>query len=192
MPPRIKFDKQQIADSAFDIVRKEGLGALTARALGARLGCSVCPIFTVFKNMDEVISEVIAKAKNLYADYVRRGLSCKPAFKGVGEQYIRFALEEPKLFAILFMSERHGVNQRDILNKIDDNYLDILQSIIEEYGFDVKEAEKLYMHMWIYTHGIATLCATSTCVFEPQDISGMLTQVFRGVITQMKKGAEND
>ena len=187
MPPKIKFDKQQIADSAFTIVRQEGLGALTARSLSAKLGCSVCPIFTVFKNMDEVINEVIIKAKSLYAQYVRRGLSSKPAFKGVGEQYIKFSCDEPKLFTILFMSEKRGANLGDILNKIDDNYSDILQSIIDTYGLYKQDAEKLYMHMWIYTHGIATLCATSTCVFSADDISRMLTQVFKGVIREIKQ-----
>lgn len=36
---------------ALDIVKKDGVSALTARELGKRLGSSSCPVFTVFKNM---------------------------------------------------------------------------------------------------------------------------------------------
>ena len=38
------------------IVREEGLSGLTARALGARLGSSARPVFTVFAGMEEVES----------------------------------------------------------------------------------------------------------------------------------------
>ena len=54
MPPKAKFQKEEIVTAAFEIVRKEGWKALTARALGAKLGSSACPIFTVFQNMEEV------------------------------------------------------------------------------------------------------------------------------------------
>lgn len=48
-------------------------------------------------------------AKKLYAGYIGRGLSEKPAFKGVGAAYIRFSIEEPKLFQLLFMREQETV-----------------------------------------------------------------------------------
>ena len=54
MPPKPKFTREEVAKTAFDIVKKEGLSALTARELGSRLGTSARPIFTLFKSMEEV------------------------------------------------------------------------------------------------------------------------------------------
>ena len=54
MPPKAKFDKDEIMKTALSIVENDGMDALTARTLGQRLGSSARPIFTVFKNMDEV------------------------------------------------------------------------------------------------------------------------------------------
>ena len=105
MPPRAKFTREEIVDKAFEIVRIEGFDALTARYLGERLGSSARPIFTVFNSMDEVVEKVKLCAKKLYARYVERGLKSVPAFKGVGTQYIKFAVKEPQLFMFLFMSE---------------------------------------------------------------------------------------
>lgn len=106
MPPKAKFTRDQIIQAGLDIVRKNGMEALSARALGTELGSSARPIFTVFQNMEEVQDEVVKSAKLLYAGYVRKGLEQDLAFKGVGTQYILFAMQEPKLFQLLFMSEQ--------------------------------------------------------------------------------------
>lgn len=54
VPPKAKFTKDEIVSAGLEIVRRDGLEALTARELGNALGSSARPIFTVFNNMDEV------------------------------------------------------------------------------------------------------------------------------------------
>ena len=187
MPPKAKFTKEEILSAALDIVRSKGIDALTARLLADALNSSPRPIFTVFAGMDEIVREVILKAKSLYAEYVRRGLTCVPQFKGVGVQYILFAIEEPKLFQLLFMNERGSVPPLcDVLQLIEDSFEEILASITNAYGFDRDTALRLYYHMWIYSHGIATLCATKMCSFTADDISRMLTEVCASLIKKIK------
>lgn len=188
MPPKAKFTKEQIISKAFEIVKEQGLDALTARYLGEKLGSSARPIFTVFESMDEVEEGVIKKAKQLYNEYVNRGLSCEIAFKGVGTKYIKFAINEPKLFQMLFMTGHEGKGVDVILPIIDDNYADILKAIMTAYGIDKENALRLYRHLWIYTHGIATLCATNTCSFSADEISAMMTDVFLGLLKRIKEG----
>lgn len=106
MPPKAKFTKEEIIEAAFDLVKTDGFEALTSRALGARLGSSARPIFTVFQSMDEVQNAVIETAKALYKEYVDQGLTWKHPFKGVGCRYILFSIREPKLFQLLFMTEQ--------------------------------------------------------------------------------------
>lgn len=187
MPPKAKFTREQIVDKAFAIVRADGVDALTARRLGAELGSSPRPVFTVFNSMDEVESEVVSSARSLYSEYVERGLSSTPAFKGVGTQYILFAINEPKLFQLLFMTENKATDIGGILPMIDENYDSICASV-KEYGLDDKAADKLYRHLWVYTHGIATLCATKTCGFSGEQISEMMTEVFLSLLKRVKAG----
>lgn len=179
MPPKAKFTREQIVKAALDIVERDGADALTARALGQALKSSARPIFTVFDSMDDVRAAVVAAAKSVYAEYVARGLAETPAFKGVGTEYIRFASEKPKLFRLLFMSERDGATDvNTVLGAIDDSAPAILQSVIDGYSLDRAAAEKLYLHLWLYAHGIAALIATGVCEFTAGDISDMLTSVF--------------
>lgn len=193
MPPKAKFTKEQITEAALEIIREEGMENLTARALGNKLGSSACPIFTVFANMEEVQQSVIKAIKALYKKYIEKGLSETHAFKGVGTQYVLFAIQEPKLFQILFMSEQTYVpNLEGVLPLIDESYDKILLSITAEYGVDRKAAEKLYRHLWIYTHGIAALCATKMCLFTGEEISKMITEVFVSLLSKLKEVKNDD
>lgn len=188
MPPKAKFTKEEIIEAALEIVRSEGFPALTARALGAKLGSSARPIFTVFQSMEEVQQAVVDAAKAMYGEYVQIGLSDTPAFKGVGTQYILFSMNEPKLFQLLFMEERTDAPElSEVLPIIDENYDAILSSVKDGYGLLPETAEKLYRHLWIYTHGIAALCATKTCRFSGKEISAMITEVFVGLLKSLKQ-----
>lgn len=190
MPPKAKFSRDEIIQAGLDIVRENGLEALSARALGAKLGSSARPIFTIFQNMEEVHAEVRKQAKLLYATYVKKGLEQELAFKGVGTQYILFAVQEPKLFQLLFMSEqKQPPAVVNVMPVIDDNYKEILLSVQNGYHLPEDKAEQLYRHLWIYTHGIAVLCATNMCVFTTEEINKMIVQVFTGVLKEIKNDA---
>lgn len=189
MPPKAKFTRDEIIQMAFQIAKTEGLDKITARELGNRLGSSARPIFTVFENMDQIRTEVIASAKELYRQYVQQGLQQEIAFKGVGMAYITFSIREPKLFQLLFMSA--GPEPTDvahILPQIDASYEEILHSVQTPYGLDREAADRIYQHLWTYTHGIATMCATGLCKYTIEQISDRLTEIFKSLL-MMEKGA---
>ncbi|WP_251206092.1 TetR/AcrR family transcriptional regulator [Acetatifactor aquisgranensis] len=193
MPPKAKFKKEEITKAALDIVKADGFEALTSRELGIRLGSSARPIFTVFKNMEEVQQAVIQSAKMLYKEYVNKGLTAEHPFKGVGTQYILFSVNEPKLFQLLFMTEQSEIpDLKGVLPLIDESYEKILQSIQDDYGINEHLAEKLYRHLWIYTHGIATLCATRMCRFTGAEISSMITEVFMSLLKNVRECGNDD
>lgn len=187
MPPKAKFTKTEIIDAALSIVREKGFDALNARDIGSALGSSARPIFTVFKNMEEVQLAVKRSARDVYNSYVEKGFQKELAFKEVGIAYIRFAKEERRLFQLLFMGEQKRVsNLASVLSMIDDNYQEILQSILRDYGLNEEQAWKLYQHLWVYVHGIATLCATDVYEYSDDEIEESLKEVCLGVLGYLK------
>lgn len=191
MPPKSKFTKEEIIAAALEIAAENGIEAVTARAVGERLGSSARPIFTVFQNMNQVFGEVKSAARELYDKYIDAGLKEEIAFKGVGMQYIRFAAEQPKLFQFLFMSEQPADQTiNSILPAIDSNYREILSSITDRYAVDDETALSFYRHMWIYSHGIAALCATRTLELKESEISEMLTDIFVSLLIKNKSQNE--
>ncbi len=193
MPPAQKFTKAEIVEAALSLVRREGVDRLTARALGAALGVSSRPIFTAFKNMEEVWRETVKAARVVYNGYVERGLAETPAFKGVGMQYVRFAREEPKLFSLLFMTAGESeVGLDGVLPAIDGNSEKILQSLEKSYELSRETAYRLYQTLWLLSHGIACLCATGVSHLTEKETSEILTEVFRTMLIKKKSEGKRD
>lgn len=179
MPPKFKFSKEEIITAALEITRREGMAGLTARALAAKLGCSVKPIFGLFRNMEEVQREVLAAADGLYQDYLHREMDKGqyPPYKASGMGYIRFAKEERELFKLLFMRDRSQEQIGDGMEEI----APLLAMLEQNMGIDRKRAYRFHLEMWIYVHGMATMIATSYLDWGMDFISDVLTDAYTGL-----------
>ena len=189
MPPRFKFTKEEIINAALNVTRKEGMSGLTARALAAELGCSVKPIFGLFKNMQEVQQEVIKSANILYQSYLKEDMEkgTYPQYKASGMAYIRFAKNERELFKLLFMRDR----SREATEENMEELTPILQIIQKNTGMSKKEAYTFHIEMWIFVHGMATMIATNYLDLDETYISKVLTDAYEGIKSRFKKDALN-
>ena len=108
MPRNFMFTKEEIVQAALDLTRERGASAVTARALGQKLGSSSRPIFSYFSSMSEVQVAVLQAAQQLYQRYLAEDMAAGkyPPYKAGGMAYIRFAKEEKELFRLLFMRDR--------------------------------------------------------------------------------------
>ena len=187
MPPKAKFTKEQIIKVALDIVAEKGAQALTAKELGAALGTSTTPIFTVFNSMQEVGDAVMHAAIERFDEYAHKAAHMGPVFKQVGMQMILFAKEEPKLYQLMYMSSiSEAQTFEDIyarLGSVADECLDVLQ---KDYDLSRENAKILFEHVWIHTFGIGALCATGMCDFSNEQIAEMLTQDFSAMMMLVK------
>ena len=189
MPPKAKFTKEQITKAALGVVSEKGAQALTAKELGAALGTSTTPIFTVFNSMQEVQDAVMLAAMEQFEEYAHKAAHLGPVFKQVGMQMILFAKEEPKLYQLIFMSSISEAQTFDDiyahLGSVADECLDVLQ---KDYDLSKDNAKTLFEHVWIHTFGIGALCATGMCDFSHEQIAQMLTQDFTAMMMLMKSG----
>lgn len=71
MPPKAKYTREEIVQIALDLVSEKGIGALNARNLGAAMGTSTRPVFTAFKNMNELTEEVKIAAMHRFDEYAK-------------------------------------------------------------------------------------------------------------------------
>ena len=192
MPPKPKFTKEEIVAAALELVSEKGIEALTARELGARLGSSARPIFTVFNSMEEVQVEVRAAALKRFESYAEKAMHYTPVFKQVGMQMILFAMEEPKLYQLVYMSENAGATDFEgIMDRLGDVAQLCVDVIQRDYGLSAEDAKTLFEHVWIYTFGIGALCATEMCRFSQDEIIQMLGQDFMAMLFYAKSGRLN-
>lgn len=189
MPPKPKFTKDEIVDAALKLVSKRGSDALTARELGAALGSSARPIFTVFDSMEELQNEVREAALKRFESYVDRSNTDIPLFKQVGMQMVLFGAREPKLYQLLFMRENKDVESfDDLFNKLGTAATESIEILCGEYGLTLPQAKLLFENIWVYTFGLGTLCATRVCEFTDEELGNMLTAEFNALLLLVKSG----
>ena len=192
MPPKPKFTREEIIAAALELVSEKGISALTSRNLGVRLGSSARPIFTVFTSMEEVQEAVREAALKRFESYAEKAVQYAPVFKQVGMQMILFAKEEPMLFQLCYMTDRHNAQTfEDIYLYLGDVAYICVNVIQRDYGLGEKDAKALFEHVWIHTFGIGALCATGMCDFSEEQIIEMLGHDFVAMLVHIKTGQMN-
>lgn len=191
MPPKPKFTKDGIVKCALDIVREKGIDRLTARELGAALGSSSRPIFTIYESMDELVKDVRVAAMNFFEDHVGPKTCDMPIFKQIGMGMITFGLNEPRLYNFLFMreiGENEGIGSLfSSLGSMAGRSVDALRA---DYGLSESQAVRVFENVWIYTFGIGALCASGACKFSKDRLSAMLTDEFCAVLQYVKNNSK--
>ena len=164
MPPRFKFTRDDVVQAAVAVVRENGAQGLTARALAARLQCSVKPIFGLFANMEEVRRAVIDEAAKVYAAYAAR------------------ELKEGR-FPLLYMRDRTGETP-----PADDGLEETLKLVQRATGLDREQAYFMHLETWIYVHGIASMIATGYLKWDMTFVDHAVTDCFAGLKERFLKG----
>ena len=186
MPPSVKFTKEEIVNAALQVVREKGTAALTTRQIAAVLGVSTRPIFTYFQNMQQVQEAVRQAAQALYHSYIKKGLEQVHPLIGLGEQYIRFATQEPELYRLLFLPLAPGSGNKAMeeMERTQNLVLDFLQQI---YQLDEAAAKRFFRDVWLVAHSLAALIVTNCCPYSPEEIRQILTSVSLSVCKACKE-----
>lgn len=189
MPPKAKYTREEIIQKAFEMAREKGIDSVVARELGKELGTSSSPIFTAFKNMEELHQEVRKVALKEFESYVSDALNYTPAFKYVGLKMIEFAMKEPKLFQLVYMCE-HDSSQTYamLIDELGETVNVCIQIMQHDYDLTKEDAELLFRQVWLHTFGICVLVAGKICRITSEEISEMLSAEFKGTLMLIKSG----
>ena len=188
MAPKFKFTKEEVLSVTIDFIRENGIEALTARELAKKLESSTKVIFSLFSNMKNLEDEAKFVAENIFSEKVNLALKDDSPFKRLGVEYILFSKNEPKLFQWLFMKKGIEVESfKDFLPMRDYEYKSVIESIDEEYKISIENSKKFYEHLFIYSHGIATLTVTGIYNFTPSEIIEYMKEVAKSLIVQYLK-----
>jgi len=182
MPPKVKITKEDIINTAVEIVRKSGDQAINARTVAAMLNCSTQPVFSNFANMEELRLAVVEQADAICGDYIQREIESGkfPSYKASGMAYIRFAKEEKELFKLLYMRDRSGESIPE-----GSELTDKMETMVHNNtGLGSADTKLFHLEMWAYVHGIATMFATGFLDLPWELVSKMLTDSYQGLRKQ--------
>ena len=162
MARKISITKEMIKKAAFEIAESEGIDSVTARKLADKAGCSTQPIFRIYENMEQLHKDVFEMAiqefSDFYGNYCSQHSEEDKPFVRFGMAYIDFAVKQSQLFCLLFLSkERYGKSLYELLNGSTGAFM---KEIARAKSLGVKDPGELFMKMWIFIHGAASMAIT--------------------------------
>ncbi|MGL5176112.1 MAG: TetR/AcrR family transcriptional regulator [Cetobacterium sp.] len=154
------FSRDEILESAYEILNNENLKEVTARNVAKKLGVSTIAIYSAFKSMDELKNELSKKAKTKLFEYTKRDYT-DLSLLNIGIGICLFAKEEKALFRTIFL--REGL-PREFMDEIMDDFRNLIYNGFnnnKEYNqFPVDIIEWVIKKGWYFSHGYATLICT--------------------------------
>ena len=172
MPAKKRITKDMILQTAMKILKKDGMDAVNIKNLTKELHCSTQPVYLSFNGMDELRGELTIQAVHEFED-IMRAESEEDEVCLYGMEYIYFAKKQPQLFCFLFMRSNAYNEMKQMLSPIIEHSID---KLMKEYKIHHEEADQLHDHLWMHTHGIAAMIATSFCDWNLEKVQLMLVQ----------------
>jgi len=169
---RFQRTKQAILDAALEIIREEGPAALNMRALAERSDYSAAGLYEYFDSKDEIIAEVCQQGHERLTNHMRQADPALPVVEylyEIGLSYIRFALENPDHFLLMFTTSPRptGDASPEELLAGDSAFVILLNAVrrgiaeevfVTRPGFGLME---MAYAAWASVHGIAMLRVTA-------------------------------
>ena len=176
MAPKVKFQREEIAAAALQVLRNKGISGVTSREVGNELGVSSRPIFTWYDSMDELMEDVYKLAREKYREYLENGLMEEIPFFGVGKQYLEFAKDEPEMYKLLFL-EKGRSSRGYAMESLSFSQDLVRESLSRIYNIDGKTADRYFRNLWFVVFALATLMVTEDCPYTEKEMQETLTEM---------------
>ncbi len=183
MPPTVRFTRDAVLHAACQLMRREGMEALNARAIAKELGGSTQPIFRLFTNMEDLHRELILYVARQFQAHAEADMAQSDSpYIQLCTTYLLYGRDEPELFKLLFMRDRVSEGQYS-----DQTNFDLVFNIIKkETPLDDETALRFFERTWLFIHGLAVCIATKyiPCQDERYLIS-MVKEAFNAAVKMM-------
>ncbi|MFD9248026.1 TetR/AcrR family transcriptional regulator [Streptomyces sp. NPDC059556] len=146
--------RQAVLDAALDVIAAEGPGALSLRDLARRAGVSHAAPAHHFKDRTGLLTALATEGYGLLAE----ALAAAPELRERGVRYVRFAIEHPAHFQVMFQPDLLRADDPDLLAAKERASAELRAGVAELT--DVPDARTAGIAAWSLAHGFATLLLT--------------------------------
>ena len=178
MPAIKELSKDYIVKVAVKMVNDKGWDSINARSLAKTLKVSTKPLYRIYKNMDEIKSDIYKEISCQYDEFITSRVDNKKALITLCIAYVEFAQEYKNLFISLFLS--NNLKWKSLENVLDEKWnQSTIINLVNKHSYSFEEAKNLFMNMWLYANGLATLIATNEITIDEKEILVRLVKTYK-------------
>ena len=178
MPAIKELSKEHIVKVAVKMVNETGWDSVNARSLAKKLNVSTKPLYRIYNNMDEIKEDIYKEISRQYDEFINSRIDNKKALITLCIAYVEFAQEYKNLFISLFLS--NNLKWQNFENVLDEKWnQSTIINLVNKHGYSFEEAKNLFMNLWLYANGLATLIATNDLVIDEKEILVRLVKTYK-------------
>jgi AcrR family transcriptional regulator len=149
--------RRALVDAAAKIVAREGAGSVTLREVARLAGVSHNAPYRHFDSLSALLAAVATEGFEKFGAALREAGEAEPDAKqrrnAIGRAYLRFALDHPKLYLLMFGAELDKA-QHPELRAAADAAFSVLTGTIGQGG---RAGHSAAISAWAFVHGLAHL-----------------------------------
>jgi len=180
-----------ITTAAIDLIRERGAGELSMRTLATRIGVTAPALYAHFTNREALLRACAQIGYDELDARFREGDPTSPIDMVwvSSRSYVRFAMEEPELFSLMFMFRPDAIEitaEADIehggASSVFDSMLANLGVAIDNGELRAADPLRYGLALWAAVHGVATVGALAPGL----DTDPLLDDVVGGLLEGWK------
>lgn len=162
--------RERIVEEARDLYLTEGLAGLSMRRIAERVGVSATALYRHFEDKEALLMAVVQAGFERFTSYLMRGLAGKSPGERLaltGQGYLRFALENPSYYRIMFMSSRETIGYDRFPARSKEKLSTSFQLLVDRTR-ECQDAglirpgdpHEVAVVIWAFVHGLVSLYLT--------------------------------
>ena len=165
--------RDRILAEAGDLFVAHGASGVTMRGLAARIGVTPMALYRHFDSREALLRAVVEEGHSTFLGYLSRALAeptPEARFLQSGLEYLAFALDHPRKYAVMFMEHVPKVDGEDATQQWLDVatfrfLVDRIRDCQAASALAAGDPEALGLTVWAHVHGLVSLfLAGKICV----------------------------
>lgn len=146
-----------------DLLHRRGPAEMTVRRVAQRLGVGAMTLYTYVRGQDELRRAIMSRGFEMLHAGCRNAstLGSARGWAGGARHYVRFAVENPNLYHLMFSTPMAGVKDGEILQGGLRPLLERVRERLQKRGLKGAALERESLaaagRFWIALHGLASL-----------------------------------
>ena len=159
--------RQQILGEARELFLKKGLSGVSMRAVAEGVGVSATALYRHFNDKDALIASLLGEAFGTFGSYLGRCLGGRTPlerFRLIGRAYVDFALEHPRDYELMFLTNCHDLGLLQLQQEVDKRsqptfeiLVDRVRECMETGVFVERDVRQTALYTWSTLHGPISL-----------------------------------
>jgi AcrR family transcriptional regulator len=186
--------RARILEKACELYLQDGLPGFSMRKLAKSVGVTAPALYRHYANREAVLVAVVGEAYRLFAQYLYRALVGQTPlerFLMAGEQYMHFAIDNPRQYEMLFVSP--GALGLDVLPEeveahacaVGQFWHDRVREVVDAGILRDDEPQAIGRTLWAHAHGLLQLYLRGLLDLDEEGFRSLYKEsgrrIFRGL-----------